>query len=190
MLANVAGIPTGDQPVGGPGGPTGQEVRKGLAKTYGMGDFEHLLMNTPYARWISEARQATANIPPTIEGDTSRLLSYLVRTGTGWKPTDVAGWQREMVRRQQLEQAMRGMGGVEEFSKLYYPKAGFAGMPEEEAARKLSLQDLHSSLSKAARARSRARLGDLAKRQERDKKLEDLLEYLRASRSYQLQDLE
>tara|TARA_R100000808_G_scaffold17862_1_gene39302 strand:+ start:40332 stop:44720 length:4389 start_codon:yes stop_codon:yes gene_type:complete len=193
ILANLGGIPTGDQPIGGPGGLTGREVRKKLAETYrtaGFDDAEHLLMNTPLARWVSELRQATSNIPPALEGDTSRLLSYLTRTATGMRPTDIEGWQREMVRRQNLEQAMRGLGGVEEFQKLYYPKAAFAGMPEEEAAEKLALQDLHASLSKAARARSKARLGDLAKRQEREKELQELLEYLRASRSYQLQGLE
>lgn len=189
MLANVGGIPTGDQPVGGPGGPTGREVRRRMSETYGMAGLEHAMMNTPYARWISEARQATANIPPTMEGDPSRLLSWLVRTVTGMKPTDVAGWQREMVRRRKLEQAMRGLGGVEEFQKLYYPKAAFAYMPEEEAAEKLALQDLHASLSKAARARSKARLGDLVERQEREERLKELLDSLRASRSYQLQEL-
>jgi hypothetical protein len=160
-----------------------------MSETYGMAGLEHAMMNTPYARWISEARQATANIPPTMEGDPSRLLSWLVRTGTGMKPTDVAGWQREMVRRRKLEQAMRGLGGVEEFQKLYYPKAAFAYMPEEEAAEKLALQDLHASLSKAARARSKARLGDLVERQEREERLKELLDSLRASRSYQLQEL-
>lgn len=190
IFANLGGIPVGDEAVGGLGGPTGREVRKRLADTWPLAGAEHALMNSPYARWVSELRQATANIPPAMQGDTSRLLSYLARTASGMKPTDVQGWQREMVRREKLEQAMRGLGGVEEFQKLYYPKAAFAGMPEEEAAKKLALQDLHASLSKSARARSKARLGDLAKRQEREKELQELLEYLRASRSYQLQGLE
>jgi hypothetical protein len=184
IVSNLMGVPLTDAPFIDPHTgklTTGRDFRKHAVDTLPSwwNSLEHFAMNTPYARRFTELRQATSPIPSLVQGDTTRLKSWLLRQTTGAKMADVTYRTQAALKRQMVEQAMRNMGGVREFQKLYYKHGDLIRLPEHELFPKLKLQEMHRKLSLQAQARAEEAMGGRDAARERSRDISETIEMLR-----------
>ena len=159
--------PSGGRPMKEIGSPIGQimENLSGVPleeRDYHRGGpamWEQALMNSPFSRYITTARQLTSPAPRALRGQYSDAAKAAFNVLTGLRFTDVTRPQQQGIIRQRAEAAIEKLPSRvgREFLQTYVPKRSIVGLVEEGKVREAAQAESLNLLLRRLRSESRTR---------------------------------
>ena len=108
--------------------------------------FEHLMLNSPFSRFLTTAR--------TLTDPRKGLLGTMANLGTGFRVSDLPPRTQEALLREAAEEAILEIPGGKTFRNVYLPEELIATMSPVEREHAERLMDLKRMLAKRARERA------------------------------------
>jgi len=149
-LANLMGVKYGDRAELGPdfGRPPAL--------------LDHMLQNSPLARYMTTIKQATSPIPGAVEGEYGDALSALAQLTIGVKPKTVYPETRAALKQQRVLERMKEFPEADTFEKTAFSRKDILRVAERdpEKARKMRLlQKAMDQLAREAKERRVKKMG-------------------------------
>ena len=123
---------------------TGQ--RTGRVDPLGSQTFEHLMLNSPFSRFLTTAR--------TMTDPRKGVLGTMANLGTGFRVSDLPPRTQEALLREAAEESILEIPGGKTFRNVYLPDEVKATMTPEERVHADRLTALKAMLAKRARERA------------------------------------